>query len=482
MSVFSRHLVVSFSLVALAACGRAPLSQFSEFEEGDAGDTAAADAGGGSEDSGAGLDIRIEDVPFADLGLDATEPGDLVEIIERDTEPQPDILEDTAPDVEPPPDVVQPPDVDGTVVIRGAVYITDPQFDTTGFTGGELPVPAAWTLLELNDGNGADLCATRTSATGTWSCTIPADATRLSILLTPNYERPMADGSLFRGRVLPNRRGEPVTGRIRLPDGATDVETILAVDEPINAALHILQTIHVGLNWTEQHGVGAGETLDIRWSAGRPFDCGSCYSDGVISLGGGVEDPDEYDDHIILHEMAHHLVNVSSRDSSPGGPHRDRLVAPVLAWSEGHAYAWAALVSGTSWYLDTFSDGVRYVDLERVTVNGVAIERPRGGLHALSDNLREEWISAIILDSFDAPSGLEAADGTQLPAEFQPRAMFDLFDSFSTSIDVGPRGIDAADWLEQMVCAFGPEARGLVEIARINALDWSGPSSDCGAP
>ncbi len=63
----------------------------------------------------------------------------------------------------------------------------------------------------------------------------------------------------------------------------------------------------------------AAPTLTYRWERGRAFGCGSCYGGDVVSLGGGEDDTDEYDDVIVLHELGHYFVDHYSHDDSPGG-------------------------------------------------------------------------------------------------------------------------------------------------------------------
>lgn len=79
----------------------------------------------------------------------------------------------------------------------------------------------------------------------------------------------------------------------------------------------------------------------------------------VIVLSGEVNvDTDEYDAHVIVHELGHFIDDSFSRDDSFGGPHGfgDRLDMR-LAFSEGFATAFAAMALGDSRYRDSFGSG-----------------------------------------------------------------------------------------------------------------------------
>ena len=97
----------------------------------------------------------------------------------------------------------------------------------------------------------------------------------------------------------------------------------------LSGALNILSMIAEGYEVISNYSDIIGPPLTITWTLDEPVSCGSCYVGNKILLGGQVEDPDHYDDHIILHEMGHFFTDRWSLDNSPGGPHRGRA---------GHAY------------------------------------------------------------------------------------------------------------------------------------------------
>src|SRR5207245_822156 len=77
-------------------------------------------------------------------------------------------------------------------------------------------------------------------------------------------------------------------------------------------------------------------------------------------LGDRNEDSDEFDDSVIAHEYGHMIAARFSRDDSPGGEtHLGDILDPRLAWSEGWANFFSAVVRNDSiWRDDSGPSGV----------------------------------------------------------------------------------------------------------------------------
>lgn len=74
---------------------------------------------------------------------------------------------------------------------------------------------------------------------------------------------------------------------------------------------------------------------------------------GMNGMNDANLDTDEFDDSIIIHEYAHFLISVFSKDGSPGGSHSgSESIDPRLAWSEGFADFFQAAVLNKGYYLD----------------------------------------------------------------------------------------------------------------------------------
>ena len=90
---------------------------------------------------------------------------------------------------------------------------------------------------------------------------------------------------------------------------------------------------------------------------------------GIYVLGAADNDIDEYDQHIVAHEFQHFLEDAVSRSDTPGGPHSlDEPLDMRVAFSEGFANAFSAMVLNDPVYRDAFgaSQGQVYrFDVER---------------------------------------------------------------------------------------------------------------------
>jgi len=75
---------------------------------------------------------------------------------------------------------------------------------------------------------------------------------------------------------------------------------------------------------------------------------------GIYVLGLQNNDTDEYDAHVVAHEFQHFLEDAVARNDSPGGSHSlDEQLDMRLAFSEGFANAFSAMVVGSSIYKDS---------------------------------------------------------------------------------------------------------------------------------
>ncbi|NOY71336.1 MAG: hypothetical protein GXP14_03005 [Gammaproteobacteria bacterium] len=123
--------------------------------------------------------------------------------------------------------------------------------------------------------------------------------------------------------------------------------------------------------------------LKIKWSvknvtaSGNPDNgqIGTSYYDGdsIYLLGAADNDTDEYDRHVVIHEWMHYYMAQFSRDDSMGGNHggEDRLDIRI-AYSEGLANAFSAMVTDQPLYSDSLGarQSTRFtIDVENETVS-----------------------------------------------------------------------------------------------------------------
>jgi hypothetical protein len=84
------------------------------------------------------------------------------------------------------------------------------------------------------------------------------------------------------------------------------------------------------------------------------FSAGGSSTAAIYILGQANADTDEYDTHVVVHELGHYLQVAVSRDDSVGGQHGapDRLDMRV-AFSEGWGNAWSGIALNDSVYRDS---------------------------------------------------------------------------------------------------------------------------------
>ena len=125
----------------------------------------------------------------------------------------------------------------------------------------------------------------------------------------------------------------------------------------LGGAFNITDRVLDAFHFIGRHTPPRDLDLTVVWQRGHAHSCTSCYSDGTISLGGGFDDPDEYDDSVILHEFGHFFIDQMSHDDSPGGHHSGERTDPLIAYGEGIATVFALMVEGQPYYADTMQSG-----------------------------------------------------------------------------------------------------------------------------
>ncbi len=145
-------------------------------------------------------------------------------------------------------------------------------------------------------------------------------------------------------------------------------------------------------------GAGAGEIGSSRYRT----------DSGIYLVGAANQDTDEYDRHVIAHEFGHYLEHRFSRSDGFGGSHAmtDQLDMRV-AFGEAWGSAFAAMVTGSSIYVDTHGAGQTRAfsfDLEQ--------SPSRVGLNANPNPgwFNEESLQSLLFDLYD--DGRDQPPGT----------------------------------------------------------------------
>ena len=167
--------------------------------------------------------------------------------------------------------------------------------------------------------------------------------------------------------------------------------------------------------WSAQNRPFAGDPADGNIESTLYGSAGSVGSEvGIYILGAENNDTDEFDQHVLAHEYQHFLEDAISRTDSIGGAHSlgERLDMRV-AFSEGFANAYSAMVLDDPLYRDSFgtaqgSDFSFNIETDVFSVPGW---------------YSEASIHRIVWDLFDAAN--DAADSDGVTIGYGP--MFDVF-------------------------------------------------------
>lgn len=132
-------------------------------------------------------------------------------------------------------------------------------------------------------------------------------------------------------------------------------------------AYNIFKLINEGAAWAIGKGFKINQT-HVEWERDKSNGGDSSFyvpQKDTISIQGNVEDPDEFDNLVVLHEFGHRIVQKFAVDDSWGGKHSSSTrTTPKRAWSEGFAsylahrmankrsYSDRAKTLGTIYYVD----------------------------------------------------------------------------------------------------------------------------------
>ncbi len=226
----------------------------------------------------------------------------------------------------------------------GTFQYRDREWDSTGFTGVETPLPIRLADVEIRDnGSGAVLATGVTDENGSFSIFVSDSSTR------DVYARVITDSSETADLHLEVTDGTnpkthyAVAGNVvagHPPGQDLDFGAFVAEigqgGEPFNLYDNGLRGIDF-LAFLQGGRPAQQQSLNIRWAPNR--------GQGVSFAGSAIiemRDTAGYDDTVLLHEIAHYAVLNYSDSDSPGGTHGPSLCDedPRLAWDEGHASYW----------------------------------------------------------------------------------------------------------------------------------------------
>ena len=186
------------------------------------------------------------------------------------------------------------------------------------------------------------------------------------------------------------------------------------------------------------------------------------------------DDPDEFDDSVILHEFGHHVSFTLSKDDNPGGPHWvEWAVDPRMAWSEGFASYFGQEVLGEPIYIDASEYDSLVFDLEAASEMC-----PAKSYLGMQQDICEALVGGVLWDLADP-------DNTEYDTLFMgPEEIFDVMGSYfvgATFADRGVTGVDFVDFLDGWFCQGHQQYSGLYELIVDGAqfpYDFAGPCAE----
>ncbi|MGI9295505.1 MAG: hypothetical protein ACR2PS_16115, partial [Pseudomonadales bacterium] len=234
--------------------------------------------------------------------------------------------------------------------------------------------PARFVEVEALLADDEVIATTTTDALGNYSLTVDA-STMVRVRANAVLSEPAAEYGAV--SVRDNTQGDAIYSLTGNLVSSTETDTARHLHAPSGwnngaytevraaAPFAVLDTLHMARQRlaAAEPGIAFPE-LRVFWSIDNRPAIGSLadgeigtsfYSDGAMYLlGRAGSDADEYDQHVIVHEWWHHLERYFYRSESPGGPHSlSEHLDMRLAYSEGFANAWSAIILADSEYKDS---------------------------------------------------------------------------------------------------------------------------------
>jgi hypothetical protein len=260
------------------------------------------------------------------------------------------------------------------ITISGNATYEDRVYDGDGFTGAIQRRPVRFATVQLvADDNGSVLGETATRADGgyTLSAAITEGRT-VHVALVARAAQPLPAEVLTIGLQAYALGAPPFAAATR-----SFSQDFVARTDDLGGVFNILDAVVEGAERVRvlQPAAVFGR-VRLLWSTVNRQRASFNELNNTIQLRGHPEDPDEYDDPVILHEFGHYVANFFSVDTSPGGSHNpfDGEPEPLaLAWSEGFATWFGTEVRQDPLYLDSFGTGTFTMEIETPTFSSLLV-------------------------------------------------------------------------------------------------------------
>jgi hypothetical protein len=258
-----------------------------------------------------------------------------------------------------------PPPAGPQITVTGTATFEDRLYDRDGFTGQLARKPARFVAVQLvADDGGAVLGETFTREDGSYSLTAPITEGRtVHVSLVARITQPLSIEVINVTLQTYALSAPSFAGAAR-----SFSQDFAATTADLGGVFNIVDTMIEGAAAARaanpQNPFGR---VRVIWSVNNRARASFNENNNTIQLRGHPEDPDEYDDPVILHEFGHFVARFFSHDTSPGGPHSPfdaEPEVPSLAWSEGFATWFALETRQDPTYFDSFGTGTFAMELE----------------------------------------------------------------------------------------------------------------------
>lgn len=270
------------------------------------------------------------------------------------------------------------------------------------------------------------LASGETNADGTYEATFDATNNDQIVLKCYAYQ----ENYNYNIKVIDSQSNKQFASSANTQIIGSNIFLNLNITEADNAgAFNILDTVIRGSDKVKELNSSVPPLISVIWERG--INSGTGYANNTIVLNGSSDDPDEYDDSVILHEYGHFVADKYSYDHSPGGGHQsiDENQDIRLSWSEGWATYFGGLTRNNSKYVD-----IRYDKDTKIQITGwhdiENLDSNAGSLSSFAQGQDTEVsVSSILWDIYDSTD--DTGDILSLGAQ----SIWDVFSQFKPFYD-----------------------------------------------
>lgn len=239
------------------------------------------------------------------------------------------------------------------------------------------------------------------------------------------------------------------------PDASVDLGTLVIGVDQGAGAFNIFAQYVAGVDFARANFKQEVPPFTVRWERGSSTACDtSCFvaSLATILVNGPLEDTDEFDDSVLLHEFGHFVENAFSRSDSPGGYHDGSPTDPRLAWGEGYGTFVGARIAQTPLYIDTGAAGASVIDVRSA---GNQVPANPNDIRGMNQLVSELLVSQFLWSLDAGVTNSTSAHGSE--------PIFDVLANYFPSpdrfADRGLGGVELVDFLDGWFCrGHGSEA------------------------